>query len=48
MKRKKNCEAESVITPYLKIVANLLHGGKYVVDKVEQILWSNNEYLDVL
>ena len=45
MKRKKTfCEVESVTKPYLEIVANLLHGGKHSVDKVEQIPWFNNEH----
>jgi len=39
------CEAESVIKPYLKILANFLHGEKHAVDKVEQILWYNNQHL---
>jgi len=30
------CEGESVTKPNLKILANLLHGEKYVVNKVEQ------------
>ena len=38
------CEAESVIKPCLKILANLLHGGKQAVDKAEQIPLSYNEY----
>ena len=42
IERKNFCEAESVITLYLKIVASLLHGGKHAVDKVEQKPWSNN------
>jgi len=29
------CEVESVIITYLKIVANLLHGGKHAVNKAE-------------
>jgi len=33
---KKHCETESVIKSYLKIAANLLHGGKHVADKVKQ------------
>jgi len=46
MKKKIFCEGESVIKPYLKIVANLLHGGKHFADNVEQIglPWSNNEH----
>ena len=32
-----------MINPYLKIVASLLHGGKHSVDKLEHMLWSNNE-----
>jgi len=45
MKRKKTfCEVESVTKLYLEIVANLLHGGKHSVDKVEQIPWFNNEH----
>jgi len=34
----------NLIKPCLKIVFNLLHGGKDVVDKVEQIPGSNNEH----
>ena len=37
------CEAESAIKPYLKILANFLHGGKHAVNKVEQILWYDYE-----
>ena len=35
-------EAESVIKPCLKIVANLCHGGKQAADKVEQVPLSND------
>jgi len=43
MKRNKTfCEADSVIKPYLKIAANLLHGGKHAVDEVQQMLLSND------
>ena len=38
-KKKPYSEAESVIEPCLKIVANLLHGGKQVVDKVEYTVY---------
>jgi len=46
MKKKTFCEAESAIKSYLKIAANLLHGGKHAVDEVEVELipWSNNEH----
>jgi len=37
------CEAESVIQPYLQILANLMHGDMYAVNKVKQILWCTNE-----
>ena len=40
--KKPYSEAESVIKPCLKIVANLCHGGKQAVDKVEQIPLSND------
>ena len=35
--RKPYTEAESVIKPCLKIVANLLHGGKIALERVQQI-----------
>jgi len=38
------CEAESSIIPYLKILTNLLHGEKNALDKMQQILWHNNEH----
>ena len=44
MKKRTICEAESVIKPYLKIVAHLLCGGKHAVDKLEQMPWSNHEH----
>jgi len=47
-KEKRYCKAESVVKPYLKIVANLLHGSKHPVDKVNHILWSNNEQLKTI
>jgi len=37
------CRAESAIKSCLKAIAYLLHGGKHAVDKLRQILWSNNE-----
>jgi len=44
MKGKIFCEAESVMKPHIKIVANLLHGEMHAVIKVEQKLWSDNEH----
>ena len=41
--RKPSTEAESVIKPCLKIVANLLHGGKNGLEKVQQIPLSNDK-----
>jgi len=38
------CETEPVIKPYLKMLANLLHGGKHAVDQVEQIACPDNEH----
>ena len=40
--RKPYTEAESVIKPCLKIIANLLHGGKNALKKVQQIPLSND------
>jgi len=37
-------EAESVIDPCLKVVANLLHSGKHAVDELEQIPLSYNQH----
>jgi len=37
------CEAGSVIKPCLKIVYNLLHGGKHAVDKLKQ--WFFNVWI---
>ena len=42
LQRKPYTEPESAITPCLKIVANLLHGGKNVLEKVQQIPLSND------
>jgi len=44
MKQKIFCKAESVTKTYLKIVANSLHDGKHAEDKLNQMLWSNNEH----
>ena len=41
-KKSHTAKLESVIKPCLKIVANLLCGGKQAVDKVEQIALSND------
>ena len=40
--RKQYTETESVIKPCLKIVANLLLGGKNALEKVQQIPMSND------
>ena len=40
--KKPYTEAESVIKPCLKIVANLLHGGQNALEKVQQIPLSND------
>jgi len=41
---KKHFVKLSLQSKHLKVVANLLPGGKHSVDKVEQIPWSNNEH----
>ena len=40
--RKPYTEAKSIIKPCLKIVANLLHGGKNTLEKVQQISLFND------